>query len=326
RLRAMRLAPVWLLAAEVGGNFMASLHSNYVVHLDFDSSELVGEDVKTVNLAKGQRKFRCRLPGAKNSSEQEDTPDAKKTFLAAKLAPYRGTCLRSTVDFWHYDLCSGSRVVQYRDDAGLRFSLGAHQPEGDRLLPTGEVRELYLFGAENRSTEVRYICGPAVPSFEVIEEPLHHYIMTVQGPAFCTWKENDGAKATTPNGTQLLVTSLYCYPTKMIQFHLEGDKRAPQYTLGALEGPSSPHHVEMGMIKMGASMSMRERRAPPSRHLTLEQKLGGGDVCDETNRHRKTTINFRCPADWQNRPETRIAGLTESSLCEYNATRTVETG
>ena len=27
----------------------------------------------------------------------------------------------------------------------------------------------------------------------------------------------------------------YCYPTKMVQFHLENDKRSPQYTLGTLE-------------------------------------------------------------------------------------------
>ena len=43
---------------------------------------------------------------------------------------------------------NGSRVsknqqvnnVMRATEAGLRFSLGAHQPEGDRLLPTGEVR------------------------------------------------------------------------------------------------------------------------------------------------------------------------------------------
>ena len=29
----------------------------------------------------------------------------------AKLAPFRGSCISSTIDFWHYDLCSGSRVV-----------------------------------------------------------------------------------------------------------------------------------------------------------------------------------------------------------------------
>eukprot|EP00913_Durusdinium_trenchii_P002591 g2397.t1 len=44
-------------------------------------------DVKTVNLAKGQRKFRCRLPGAKNSSEQEDTPDPwTEQYLARSLS------------------------------------------------------------------------------------------------------------------------------------------------------------------------------------------------------------------------------------------------
>ena len=27
----------------------------------------------------------------------------------------------------------------------------------------------------------------------------------------------------------------YCYPSNLVQFHLENDKRAPQYTLGPLE-------------------------------------------------------------------------------------------
>ena len=28
----------------------------------------------------------------------------------------------------------------------------------------------------------------------------------------------------------------YCYPTRMVQYHLEGEKRSPEYTLGTLEG------------------------------------------------------------------------------------------
>ena len=30
----------------------------------------------------------------------------------------------------------------------------------------------------------------------------------------------------------------YCYPTRMVQYHLEGEKRSPQYTLGTLESSS----------------------------------------------------------------------------------------
>eukprot|EP00435_Cladocopium_sp_Y103_P036417 s1020_g9.t1 len=47
----------------------------------------------------------------------------------------------------------------------------------------------------------------------------------------------------------------------------------------------------MSMYRMNPGTGPRERRAPPSRHLTLEQKLGGGDVCDETNRHRKELLD-----------------------------------
>lgn len=336
---------------KASANFVASLHANYVVNLDFDSStteaagldNLDDEDVKVMNLANGRRKFRCRLPGGRNISQQlPGAPDAKAHFLAAKLAPWRGSCLTVIKDFWSYDLCSGSKVVQYRDDAGMRFSLGEHHPKSDHLLPTGEVRELYLGGTDNRSTEVRYVCGrgdTSATSLEVVEDPVHFYTLTVSGPAFCSWKDRDGAEASAPDGSRMLASALleplrsrclnisrgwwtyeYCYPANLVQFHLENDKRAPQYTLGTLEGTAqskSPNRVNMSMIRLKPSMSPRERRAPPSRHLTLEQQLGGGNVCDETSQPRRAAMHFQCPPDWQTRPESRIVSVTESSLCEY---------
>ncbi|CAJ1425812.1 unnamed protein product [Effrenium voratum] len=341
RIFPAMLKALWPLLLQAEGNFMASLHTNYVVNLDFDSSLDWGEaleDTKVMSLAGGKRKFRCRLPGGKNQS-RPDAPDAKGHFLAAKLVPWR-SCVTTSIDFWTYELCSGSRVVQYRDDAGMRFSLGEHDAKSDRLLPTGEVREFYKGGTENRSTEVRYVCGSGEQTaFQVVEGPIHYYTITVQGPAFCPWKDRDGAEATAPDGTRMLVTSLleplrgrcvntsqgwwtyeYCYPMRLAQFHLEQDKRAPEYTLGTLEGTAqnrAPNRVNMSMIRLKPSMNMRERRAPPSRHLTLEQHLSGGNVCDETNRPRAAKLRFQCPADWQKRPETRIVSLTESSLCEY---------
>eukprot|EP00439_Symbiodinium_sp_Y106_P056044 s4464_g7.t2 len=345
---------------KASANFVASLHANYVVNLDFDSStteaagldNLDDEDVKVMNLANGRRKFRCRLPGGKNISQHHPgAPDAKAHFLAAKLAPWRGSCLTVIKDFWSYDLCSGSKVVQYRDDAGMRFSLGEHHPKSDRLLPTGEVRELYLGGTDNRSTEVRYVCGrgdASATSLEVVEDPDDAYGSDMGGPAFCSWKDRDGAEASAPDGSRMLASALleplrnrclnisrgwwtyeYCYPSNLVQFHLENDKRAPQYTLGTLEGTpqsKSPNRINMSMVRLKPSMSPRERRAPPSRHLTLEQHLGGGNetrldfadlVCDETSQPRRAAMHFQCPPDWQTRPESRIVSVTESSLCEY---------
>ncbi|CAE7189641.1 Slc38a10, partial [Symbiodinium necroappetens] len=335
-------------------NFVASLHANYVVNLDFDSStteaagldNLDDEDVKVMNLANGRRKFRCRLPGGRNISQQlPGAPDAKAHFLAAKLAPWRGSCLTVIKDFWSYDLCSGSKVVQYRDDAGMRFSLGEHHPKSDRLLPTGEVRELYLGGTDNRSTEVRYVCGrgdTSATSLEVVEDPVHFYTLTVSGPAFCSWKDRDGAEAgmglawrLEPLRSRCLNISRgwwtyeYCYPANLVQFHLENDKRAPQYTLGTLEGTAqskSPNRVNMSMIRLKPSMSPRERRAPPSRHLTLEQQLGGGnetwlDFADLLPCAKgKSGILIKFVKELQmhgQRPESRIVSVTESSLCEY---------
>eukprot|EP00931_Biecheleriopsis_adriatica_P120560 TRINITY_DN95689_c0_g1_i1.p1 TRINITY_DN95689_c0_g1~~TRINITY_DN95689_c0_g1_i1.p1 ORF type:complete len:392 (+),score=77.79 TRINITY_DN95689_c0_g1_i1:39-1214(+) len=352
--RGLILLPA-LAAWQASGNFVASLHTNYVVNLDFDSTatsslgldSLEDEDVKVMSFAGGKRKFRCRLPGGKNESGASQLPgalDAKSHFLAAKLAPLRGSCLSFTKDYWSYDVCHGRKVVQYRTDAKLRNSLGEHHAQSDQLLPTGEVREFYFGGTENRSTEVRYVCGTARQAdkevnYEVTEEPKLHYIIEMTGPAFCTWKDRDGMETTASDGSRMLITALleplrgrclnttqgwwtyeYCYPKNLMQFHLEGSKRDPEYTLGTLEGTTQSqavNRVNMSMIRLKPSMSPRERRAPPSGHLTLQQKIGGGTVCDETGRGRQTSLHFQCPANWQSRPETQIVSLTESALCEY---------
>ncbi|CAJ1426067.1 unnamed protein product [Effrenium voratum] len=116
------LKALWPLLLQAEGNFMASLHTNYVVNLDFDSSLDWGEaleDTKVMSLAGGKRKFRCRLPGGKNQS-RPDAPDAKGHFLAAKLVPWR-SCVTTSIDFWTYELCSGSRVAPWsgQDSPGL---------------------------------------------------------------------------------------------------------------------------------------------------------------------------------------------------------------
>jgi len=352
RPAAMKLifAAVLTISWEVRSDFVASLHSNYVVNLDFDGSESAltdadPQDVKVMSFAGGKRKFRCAMPGAVNATadaSSTQTADAKAQFLAAKLKPLQGTCSSVATDYWTFDICFGRKIVQHRSDADLRFSLGEHHAASDRLLPTGEVRELYLGGTDNRTTEVRYFCGTAekdTQTIQVTEDPNYYYTINVSGPAFCTWKEKDGTETTAASGKLMKVSALleplrghclnhsagwwtyeYCFPTKFVQFHLEGNKRDPQYTLGTMEGSTettASDRVNMSMIRLKPSMSPRERRAPPSGHLTLQQRFGGGTVCDETNRPRQTVLHFQCPANWQSRPEPQVVSLTESALCEY---------
>jgi len=349
-LAALIAAAAVPLAA--GGNFVASLHTHYVVNLDFEGdahalgpggAEASEDDVKVMSFAGGEKKFRCRLPSSKNRTG--DTPDITKArahFLGAKLAPLRGTCWKLRKDYWSYDVCFGRRVTQYRPDTDMRFSLGEYHTGSEELLDSGGARELYTGGTDNRTTEVLYVCGSSeasTRSFKLEESSPLFYTVVVTSPQFCAWPENDGVETTDDQGNILKVSSLleelrdacinvtqgwwtyeYCYPRSLTQFHLNGKKRDPEYVLGTLNGTdavTAVNRVNMTTIRLKPSISPRERRAPPSNHWTLQQRLGGGTVCDETNRARSTSMRFQCPTNWQSRPETRIVSISESSLCEY---------
>jgi len=313
--------------------------------------------VKVMSFAGGKRSFKCHLPPRENltvaasgrarggASAEGGASAARSHFIAAKLVPLRGKCWRQTKDYWTYEVCFGHKVTQFRADSDLRFSLGQHQPDLDALLPGGGVREVYSGGTDNRTTEVRYVCGTAHGpgrSHTVVEERPLDYVWTVTGPQFCAWREEDGAKAIDADGTVFKVSAMleelrgscvnvtkgwwtyeYCYPFGITQFHLQGNsrKRDPEHSLGTLNGTGAetrPDRVAVSMVQLRPSISPRERRAPPSKHRTLQQRLGNGTVCHEVNRPRATTVSFQCPSNWQQRPATKIISISESSLCEYD--------
>lgn len=351
----------------VHGNFVSSLHSNYVVNLDFEGDtrrslavdaeggvEKAEDDpnVQVMAFAGGKRKFRCKLPAGNNatsatagSSETSDVVKSKAHFISAKLVNLKGTCWKMRKDYWSYDVCFGRKIVQYRADSDMRFSLGEFKTGSEELTKSGGVREIYVGGTDNRTSEIQYVCGSSESESRTfkLEEPRPlYYVWTISGPQFCAWKEKDGEQARTPDGGPLMVSALleemrgacvnvtqgwwtyeYCYPTGLQQFHQTGNAknpRDPEHALGSLKGTGGSegvNQVEMSTVRLKPSISPRERRAPPSNHRTLRQRLGGGTVCDETGKPRATTMHFQCPQNWQTQPETRIVSINEGSLCEY---------
>jgi len=344
--------------AAVDGHFVTSLHANYVVNLDFEQAapssqaeddDRPSNDVKVMAFAGGKQKFRCTLPSRANGTppnratgdlkKEDDVAKSREHFLKAKLVTWSGTCWKLEKDKWVYELCFNRKIVGYRSADDTRISLGQHSPDRDELLPGGGVRQMYVGGTDNRTSEVTFVCGMAKAGALSMDEDFQspsagHFLWTVTGPQFCKWRENDGAQARDHNGDPLQVSTMleglrgqcfnvtqgwwtyeYCYPTGLTQFHVHGNnrKREPEYSLGS----SKPGEVNMTMVTLKPSISPRERRAPPSRHRTLKQRLVNGTVCDETKRPRATSMMFQCPPNWQANPATHIASINEGALCEY---------
>lgn len=351
----LALLQVLLQPLMTTGHFVASLHSNFVVHLDFESEKTnalpvpAAEDLQMMSFAGGQSRFRCRLPSRTGtqagSRKSPDAPKPQEHFISAKLAPYRGNCWKLQQDYWTYDVCFGRKIAQFRPETDLRYSLGERDPEADRLLPDGGVIEHYIGGTDNRTTAVHYVCGSSELQSRIftIEEaqPLA-YTLRVSGAGFCSWREKDGQETRDKQGNTLKISSLleplrstclnltqgwwtyeYCFPRTLRQYHMQvlsdGVKRDPDHLLGQLlpQEPIQVNQVEMGTVKLKPSISPRERRAPPSNHMTLEQRLSGGSVCDETKRHREALLHFQCPTNWQSRPDHRMVSIREGALCEY---------
>jgi hypothetical protein len=362
-LIAMPMMTSWLpdlllipLLGRALGNFVSSLHSNFVVNLDFEGN---GDGVEAANpanesklmaFAGGRQKFKCSLPSSssrhrpdKGSDPDDDVSKFRAHFRSAKLAPLKGRCWTTRIDYWSYDVCFGRKILQYRPDAETRFSLGEHVPEADVLHPDGHVTESFVGGTDNRSSEIHYVCGNGgeARAFKIEEPQPLRYAITITSAVFCPWREKEGTETRDADGNVLPISALledlrencvnvtqgwwtyeYCFPHSLRQFHVgNGRQRDPEHVLGTINGSGASSDigkVEMSLVRLKPSISPRERRASPSNHRTLRQFLGGGTVCDETHRPRTTTMHFQCPPNWQSQSETRIVNINEGSLCEYD--------
>lgn len=339
-------------------NFFSSLHSNFVVSLDFGAERLgadtadvakdpgAHDDTRLMTFAGGRRKFKCRLPSRQSSSRNSaDLEKLKANFRGAKVLPLRGRCvtLHKPDDYWTYDVCFGRKVVQYKPTTDTRFSLGEYVHEIDELHDDGSVHELYAGGSDNRSTEIRYECGIYEHNAVRLSElKALSYLVRVPHPAFCPWRDREGAETRDQSGRLIKASAMlealrtqcvnltqgwwtfeYCFPHTLRQVHMNNGERETTHILGTINGtsePTAPGEVNMKMVRLKPTIDASERRAPPSSHRTLQQRLGMGAVCDETSRPRAAVINFQCPPNWQSRPEPRIISVTEPSLCEYEVT------
>jgi hypothetical protein len=336
-------------------NFVSSLQSNFVVNLNFEGEADSGSaadgkisgDSRLMAFAGGRQKFRCSLPSNNRRIPETGSPEAndlskyKTHFRDAKLAPLKGKCWTTVKDYWSYDICFGRKILQYRPDAEMKFSLGEYEAREAELHADGHVTESYVGGTDNRSTTLHYVCGQAGEkrAFTIDEPKPLRYDIVITSPVFCAWRDKDGLETTDRDGFIHPVSSLledlrgncinvtqgwwtyeYCYPSTLLQFHQSSEGRVTPHVLGTLNktnAPTDPGTVKMDAVRLKPSITPRERRAPPSNQRTLRQYLGRGTVCDETNRPRTTTMHFQCPPNWQSQPETRIVNINEGSLCEY---------
>jgi len=263
--RLLQWLVVLLSIVSARGNFASSLHSNFVISLDFETAgqqqsgdssvaQVQEDDTKLMAFAGGQQKFRCHLPSSNgqltpSGGDASDLKKLKAQFKDAKMAALKGRCALTRAGDWTYQLCFGDKIVQMRTEhADTQYELGFHDPQYDELYGNGTVSEWYLGGTDNRSTEVRYACGASSVSKgrgPIVEEvrPLS-YLVTVHAPVFCSWREKEGAETKDESGEVMKVSALledlrgscvnvthqwwtyeYCYPDTMRQFHLSSNQR-----------------------------------------------------------------------------------------------------
>lgn len=346
----LALAAVAALPPAAGNVFFGSLHSNFVVNLDLEPEPTTPGDGEPapageshmIALAGGKRKFACHLPTGKSQKSSAnmgaDAVKAQQLLASAKMAGYHSKCWtwHHNEDYWTYQVCPGEKITQLRPGSDQRFSLGDYVAESDATRDDGGISEFYLGGTGNRSTEIRYVCGSSESkkrTFSVEESKPLVYAITISGPAFCAWKERSGNVATDLAGEEMLVSAFleqlrnscvnrtegwwtyeYCFPKGITQFHDDKGKRNPEYSLGHLSTTAEHQadRVNMTIVRPKQAHS----RATPTGHR-IQQRLGGGTKCDETHRPRATTMFFRCPLNWQSRPETTIVSIVEAALCEY---------
>eukprot|EP00746_Dinoflagellata_sp_MGD_P058577 gnl/MRDRNA2_/MRDRNA2_250630_c0_seq1.p1 gnl/MRDRNA2_/MRDRNA2_250630_c0~~gnl/MRDRNA2_/MRDRNA2_250630_c0_seq1.p1 ORF type:complete len:400 (+),score=62.97 gnl/MRDRNA2_/MRDRNA2_250630_c0_seq1:181-1200(+) len=301
--------------------------------------------------AGGQRMFDCSLPGTTKTADSEQNTSvlsnsSKHTAYLrdAKMAPLRKKCWKMKKDYWSYEICFNSKLLQYRPDTETRFSLGEHQAELDEMLPDGSLTQYYSGGSDNRSTQLKLVCGKYSEKRLTIEEPTPlKYIMEVTGPTFCSWRDRNGLETQDGQNNKLVLSSLleelrgqclnvtqgwwtyeYCFPHTMRQYHLQpgGKKPDPEHLLGTLNKSSAtqrPDEVEVKMVGAKKTSDTGDKRRAVSNHKVLQQIVGDGTVCDETLKARTTTLNFECPHNWQSTASvSRIASITETALCKYD--------
>jgi hypothetical protein len=284
----------------------------------------------------GKSAYTCRVPVdpfVVPSPTEEHIPEAAQPNpeleLQATLQSLEGTCVRSQLGYWTYEVCIGQEVNQFHVEGStvtVKYSLGHYARSVNKKSSEGNsvpVVQLFSGGTNcdetgsGRHSIVGYSCGVGdIALADVKEHEMCGYKMVVSSRVFCSRSNSKGssdaavvaqasssssATAASPVTMRSIVKELgsSCY-------HLADGWWTYQLCPGVLM--KQYHATPAGTVDPASEYSLgtfnasaSDQEPAPARHrlpVVYREEYSQGTQCDVgSKQHRSTIVSYECDMD-----------------------------
>lgn len=318
---------------------------------DFAAAESVGE-FHHIPVNVGKVAYTCRVPidsFPAQSPPKEHVPTVAQTDpeseLKAVLRSLKGTCLRSQLGYWTYEICLGQSVKQFHVEGSaitVQYSLGnyarsVYKKSGESGSNSVPVLEIFNGGTNcdetgsGRNSVVGYVCGVGdLALTDVKEHEVCGYKMVISSRAFCSRPSSSDPAATQASSGDLLSGTSAVTMRSIIN-----ELGSGCYTLAdgwwtyqlcpgismkqfhATPAGSVDPATEYSLGVFNASASDQEPAAPKHRlPVVYREEYSQGTQCDVgSKQHRSTIVTYECDVD----SAPTLVQVREISPCVYTA-------
>ena len=284
----------------------------------------------------GKVAYTCRVPidsFPAQASPPEHVPTVAQTDpeseLKAVLRSLKGTCVRSQLGYWTYEICLGQSVKQFHVEGSaitVQYSLGnyarsVYKKSSDSGSNAVAVPVLEIFnGGTNcdetgsgRNSVVGYVCGLGdLALTDVKEHEVCGYKMVISSRAFCSRpSSSDPAATQASSGDPLSGTSAVtmrsivnelgsgCYTLADGWWTYQLCPGISMKQFHATPAGSVDPATEYSLGVFNASASDQEPAAPKHRlPVVYREEYSQGTQCDVgSKQHRSTIVTYECDVD-----------------------------
>jgi hypothetical protein len=287
----------------------------------------------------GKSTYTCRVPidsFAAQSMPSEHVPpaapsDPESEFMTA-LRSLKGSCVRSQLGYWTYEVCIGQSVNQFHMEGSsvlVQYSLGTYarsvnkktsESGSNTASNTVPILEIFSGGTNcdetgsGRNSIVGYVCGLGdLTLSDVKEHEVCGYKMVVSSRSFCSKLSSSNPAIASPASSNApptpvnpltmrsivneLGSSCYAHADGWWTYQLCPGTVMKQYhaTPAGSVDPAS----EFSLGTFNASASDQEPSA--ARHrlpVVYREEYSQGTPCDVgSKQHRSTIVSYECDVD-----------------------------